>query len=385
MSYQDFTLNPLTPFWTGDLDCDSSRLRVSGLLGSLRWWYAGLIRGLGGKTCDGSAENKACLYSFKESKKLCPACWLFGCTGHARRFRLTAERLNPQRLGFTTSKEVYTANSFWLWQTYGGEATGGAKSRDRDGTHYQFGVNTLWGETLRLRVSYAEAEKDEVVPVPALTYLLSFLSRYAGLGAKIQNGFGLFQLDSEADHKANIDLGKIFLKKEAQDSESLKFKTDPKALSLRHFFSYEFALKDFEAFQTNLRQIGSPASGGFNPCAFDLRYKYRLERPSGLRDQIKFAKSKGAANEMLGNSQARSDDERWASKVFVGHPFSDGSGAWFLRVYGYIPPLEALGLDDAEMTAFIREFYSGPNGLFPDSQIVNQFNFAQEFPDANQT
>jgi CRISPR type III-B/RAMP module RAMP protein Cmr1 len=379
----NFHLIPLTPFWTGDLDRDSSRLRATGFLGSLRWWYAGLIRALGGQTCSGQGQGKACLYSYEEPEALCPVCRLFGCTGHARRFRLIADRLNQQRLGFTTSNRVYSANSFWLWQTYGGEATGGTKRRDRNVTDYQFGVNQLWGEALRLRVSYAEADRDHIVP--ALTFLLFFLARYGGLGAKIQNGFGLFELDSKANHQGNIALGKEFITREAQGSKSLRFKTDPRALNIRNFFSYEFALKDFERFRTNLRNIGSQTTGNFNPCAFDLRYKYRLERPSGLRDQIKFSKGKGVANEMLGNSQARSDDERWASKVFVGHPYSDGRGAWFLRVYGYIPPLKALGLDYAQMTTLIRDFYSGQNGVFPGSKIVNQFNFAEEFPHANQT
>jgi hypothetical protein len=46
------TLKTLTPLWTGGVDQTCDRLHETGLIGSLRWWYEVLVRGLGGYACD---------------------------------------------------------------------------------------------------------------------------------------------------------------------------------------------------------------------------------------------------------------------------------------------------------------------------------------------
>jgi CRISPR-associated protein Cmr1 len=81
-----YDLEALTDVWTGDADTAISkiagRLITTGLLGSIRWWFEVLVRGLGGHTCDPSADRKTCL-----DRDHCLACELFGCTGWARKFR----------------------------------------------------------------------------------------------------------------------------------------------------------------------------------------------------------------------------------------------------------------------------------------------------------
>jgi CRISPR-associated protein Cmr1 len=75
-------LKTLTPLWTGGVDQQCDRLHETGLLGSLRWWYEALVRGLGGSACD-PTDNSPC-----RDDGHCAACELFGCTGWSRRFRL---------------------------------------------------------------------------------------------------------------------------------------------------------------------------------------------------------------------------------------------------------------------------------------------------------
>ena len=81
-----FELQALTEIWTGDANTAQSKnaslLITTGLLGSIRWWFEVLVRGLGGEPCDPSANQKACL-----NEEHCVACELFGCTGWARKFR----------------------------------------------------------------------------------------------------------------------------------------------------------------------------------------------------------------------------------------------------------------------------------------------------------
>lgn len=81
-----YELQALTDIWTGDADTAQSkqanRLIPTGLLGSIRWWFEVLVRGLGGRPCDPSSDQKACL-----SGQHCVVCELFGCTGWARKVR----------------------------------------------------------------------------------------------------------------------------------------------------------------------------------------------------------------------------------------------------------------------------------------------------------
>lgn len=71
----------LTKVWTGNINGKPNRLITTGLLGSIRWWFEVVVRGLGGAPCDPS--NTKCI-----DREHCVACELFGCTGWARKFRL---------------------------------------------------------------------------------------------------------------------------------------------------------------------------------------------------------------------------------------------------------------------------------------------------------
>ncbi len=105
----------LTPIWTGDENKKCSTLRETGIIGSLRWWYEALIRGLGGSACDPTDENSRCKLdrgklekAIKSGKteqealneQICSACQLFGCTGWARKFRLEVEKQNDTEIIF---------------------------------------------------------------------------------------------------------------------------------------------------------------------------------------------------------------------------------------------------------------------------------------------
>lgn len=104
----EIRLRTLTPLWTGGVDQTCDRLHETGLIGSLRWWYEALVRGLGGYACDPTSEKtkERCQFDSKAYeaarrdgkseedaiqaglRTVCTVCSLFGCTGWARKFRL---------------------------------------------------------------------------------------------------------------------------------------------------------------------------------------------------------------------------------------------------------------------------------------------------------
>lgn len=86
-----YQLEALTDLWTGSVILEErngqikektgpDRLITTGLLGSIRWWFEVLVRGLGGSACD-PTDTKC------EGWNHCVVCELFGCTGWARKFR----------------------------------------------------------------------------------------------------------------------------------------------------------------------------------------------------------------------------------------------------------------------------------------------------------
>jgi len=85
--FLEIKLETLTPIWTGGLDGKSDQLHITGILGSLRWWYEVLVRSVGGHACDPTTHT--CIYDHdKLHNGLCDVCLIFGTTGWARRFKL---------------------------------------------------------------------------------------------------------------------------------------------------------------------------------------------------------------------------------------------------------------------------------------------------------
>lgn len=80
MGAKCWRLRALSPLWTGDANGKNDRLITTGLLGSIRWWFEVLVRGLGGGACDPTRTR--C-----QDRSHCVVCELFGCTGWARKFR----------------------------------------------------------------------------------------------------------------------------------------------------------------------------------------------------------------------------------------------------------------------------------------------------------
>jgi CRISPR-associated protein Cmr1 len=87
MSELTITLNTLTPLWTGGVDGTMDRVHEAGIIGSLRWWYEAIVRGLGGRACDPVSDTKPKRCP-NDDGKYCDVCAVFGATGLQRAFRM---------------------------------------------------------------------------------------------------------------------------------------------------------------------------------------------------------------------------------------------------------------------------------------------------------
>jgi CRISPR type III-B/RAMP module RAMP protein Cmr1 len=177
-------LKTLTPLWTGGVDGTCDRLHETGLIGSLRWWYEALVRGLGGYACDPTEHS--CTFDEERYRKsradderqrlrdagVCDVCQLFGCTGWARKFRLKA---SDGEILFDGENVLIPSGR--VHQSRKGPRAGG------------------WFVFSKSRIGEIELE---IIPLgsvdlaPIFT-ILSLISRHASLGAKGSNGYGVIQ------------------------------------------------------------------------------------------------------------------------------------------------------------------------------------------------
>lgn len=171
-------IKPLTPLWTGDENRRSETLRETGVLGSLRWWYEALIRGLGGSACDPTTNSKC------EGKNHCDACELFGCTGWSRKFVLHIEALNESFAPFIITEPSGSKKPYFL-----GYYDSSGKTYKRNGG--------LLGE-YKL-VFYSEEDKLGLIKL-----LLKIAAEW-GLGAGVQKGFGIVHIEDKINF-SNVEL-----------------------------------------------------------------------------------------------------------------------------------------------------------------------------------
>lgn len=346
-------LKTLTPLWTGGVDQTCDRLHETGLIGSLRWWYEALVRGLGGYACDPTAEGR-CEYDPKKpappEKQLCAACYLFGCTGWARLFRLQVmkETTRQEPLHFYTTLD---ANKRWLGSIFGGEKR-----------NYQIGGMTVpFGEVC---LAWVGRGQDEKYAFAQLAWALDFAAKYGGLGAKLQHGFGQIALITsltEYTVQAEQDL-RNRLSKFKKEQNNLAHPTR------QRFFSYSLSIPSKNPLLQAILQakvVGSkPQHATYVPCAFDLRYKGDVVdgKKLGFRQWlISRGWRRDEVHALLGETKARRDEERLASRICFGMPWQN-QGVYTLRVFGFVPPELDMKKVEAEVKRYLDYLFGTQGG-----------------------
>jgi CRISPR-associated protein Cmr1 len=395
----------LTPLWTGDVDRDSSILRETSLIGSLRWWYEGLHRGLGNEVCS-PVEGKGCRFDTEVYKRakgrgigaateaglegVCMACRLFGCTGWARRFRMSATAMDPLPLFFVSNRRMANLTGNWLIRIFDGRKDTRTDHQGRRQTSFSFNNHSLWSDQLTLTFTLLhthQPEEDKCL----LAYLLYLVVTYGGLGAKVQNGFGQVKIcrwEGAWPDRA-VERGR-----EITQSMSRRGSINGDgAFNLARFFSHTYELASIHPYDREAAIIGQLPPGFryseyFIPCAFDIRYKSSSKNPFtgkganfGMRPFFRNRFGQGATNLLLGESRPRRDEDRAGSRINVSHLYRD-EGRWRLKIWGHLPAdladKHSRRIDVSEIAQAVDDFIAGPRGMFPGSHVVRRFKRREE-------
>ena len=338
----EIQLRTLTPLWTGGLDQTADRLHETGLIGSLRWWYEALVRGLGGSACDPTGDGR-CEYNPKNplppEKQLCPACYLFGCTGWARLFRLRViGELDKIPLHFCTT---LPANKRWLRDIF-----------RIDGVTVPFG---------KIRLEITGRNQDEEYALNQLAWTIDFAAQYGGLGAKLQHGFGQVVLETNLRDRATK--GEQAIKQRRTEFCQLPEKT--KNLPSRaRFFVFSFSVSANHPLLRSVLNANNlvgtaPRNAAFIPCVFDLRYKGdQLDgKQLGFRQWLLNKRwSKVQINALLGETRAQHDEERSASRLCMGMPWLDTEGKYAIKVFGFVPSTLSVEQVSSEIREYILQY-----------------------------
>jgi CRISPR-associated protein Cmr1 len=378
----EIRLKTLTPLWTGGVDQTCDRLHETGLIGSLRWWYEALVRGLGGYACDPTSENPQvrCEFdqkAYEQAKKdgkpeaeaisdglgsVCPVCYLFGTTGWARMFQLRAIEVPTTPLHFRTTIRM---NQSWLRRVFGG------KKQNIDSLQVPYGKLRFQFITRRYDAEYAKSQ---------FALILRIAADYGGIGARLQHGFGLFELPPEL---TDINLTQGLQNLQVNIQRGVLRSGGPiveTPFDLRNFVSLTFEIPKIQlnAFATekahHIGNINKKGEERYIPCAFDLRYKGAGNL--GMRQWLKGKGWKETTDpkrleelDILlgprsqwgrGNNQRQIDDDfRTASRVFFGMPYlKQGSqDTYILRVWAFWPPeLQSRLATPRELKTLLEEY-----------------------------
>jgi CRISPR-associated protein Cmr1 len=318
-SRDDLRIETLTPLWTGDIQGNSPYVKETGIIGSLRWWYEALVRGLGGYACDITSADprERCDYD-RDKTRICAACKLFGCTGWRRRFRLEViPQNNPQHPLF-----FITSSLKWWLETifeYPSQVAFG-----------KFGID-LYG-------------KDEFLS--SIKALFFFLSKYGGIGARNQYGFGQFKICDSA-HEKEYEENWIKLTKMEFPSEKSRSSYQGDLPSIKNFFFLKCKIKEdsplvieFKEEFKRIKMIPEDFDWSYMPIAPDLRYKgvfgdgCRL----GIRDYFREEEHiQGSDDEAIFGYVHGS--KKNSSKINVSHLYKEDESAknYLLKIWGILP------------------------------------------------
>ena len=304
-------IRTLTPLWTGGVDGTMDRIHETGILGSLRWWYEAIVRGLGGSACDPTSDDRCP----DKDGNYCDVCAVFGATGLQRAFRLEGPVWWNEERNRRLTIRVNRNRGWYLGRGFLGQG--------------EFHLRTL-----RLPEGWTHEDLQQTV---LLTLLL--ISCWGGLGPKTQQGYGVMQVIQIANGLTlNVEQAVEVLNENPKQRQ--KRRTNVSASNLPSLDGFFFAkirfpnqttsLNPNDEIEWYLNRANSAQRNAVLPLAPMVRYHLRgfmhPQRPpksSGCHENVR--------HRLMGELGKK-------SLIHVSHAYpAEDSNQWEFRIWGWIP------------------------------------------------
>lgn len=389
-----------TPIWTGGYEGRPKGLKMSGVLGGMRAFFEMLVRKHGGKTCDITSDNSSDRCNYDDNANICPVCALFGCTGLSKAFKIVF----PDNEGFHKAIETIPEKDSeipnrkhngeeyrhpveiakWIgvcaglsdkMRTYN-NALSDLANRAKISVYYP--ANEIDLKILPLRKTLKELTDEDTFNI--IKYLLYVMSVYHGLGAKVHQGWGIFEIKD--DNIENIkDKGFESLKKLITKFNQFHPAYEYQLPTANDLYMYEWEMLLPYKF-SRTAQI----TGNYLETGYAMRYRLRREIKffNSDRDKPFYDKTKTSAalqtewntevnklttpwsqtvwkdnipfTRMLFGLDNSTEDNKTAGLVGVSHQFKKEDGKWYVRLYARLPDMiDGLSLKPAETNEFLQQ------------------------------
>jgi len=346
----NLTIQIRTPLWTGGVETGRmDRIHETNIIGSLRWWCEAIVRGLGGDVCNPTSDNLAERCP-RNNESYCDVCRVFGATGLRRAFRL--------RMGSGVPLLVDSPRNIPLPS---GRIHKTRKGSPRAGGWY------LMGESVT-----GAAVPLEVIPLSSvdigshLRPVLALIDRYAAIGAKVSNGYGVVNIleDKQPIEAKNEDL-------DALSRAQSQLRPQHTLPDIRDFFFAKIRFNEpanDPNWWQNIRGISEAIEGRVTGANGQVNVYRRNTRENEERCQragkdlqtifengllaiapavrnwlrfqwfqslFRFRHAPKRLEDYIFGSTRRQNN--MASKINVSHAYRLENGQWELRVWGWIP------------------------------------------------
>ena len=310
-------IKTLTPIWTGGVDRSCDRLHETGILGSLRWWYEAIVRGLGGYACDPSSDG--CTYDSKKGpSSICLACQLFGCTSYARRFRLVVEGGgNAGRLVVVKLKNPGKRN------------------------HPGWQIPCKLAEPFALHFDPMQPNGLDSLDKASIYYTLRLMERHGALGAKTSHGQGVVKITDWGGLPGEMEADAWI---QAMEDRPAKDKTNKQSWpNMGEFIGGTVTMIDsatskpdwWNALALNgLKNLSLGPNPTWLPSAPAVRAHLRSWLRSSQNVPNFTGDLKSSRHRRMGTIQPPVGPK--GSDIFASHLYRD-SEQWQMRVFAYVP------------------------------------------------
>ncbi len=299
----EIKLTTLTPIWTGGADGKSDRLHLTGIMGSLRWWYEAMIRGVGGHACDPGKHT--CLYDPEKPPYfgLCDVCRIFGATGWARRFKLivsdnTLQARKPAASSVDNSgRRVFTLSDDHPVSNH---------SRPR----WYLNGDPLYGDlTLQITVTGTlDKEGRQPLDPKIIAALIQFIADWASIGAKPQMGLGVVHLTNRQSTRPLLEHLQQVVAIHEKNKDRKSYNDYDELPSLHNMLFARIRVNRTPVTETD---------------GFDLKYDLRGDFREAFKDD-------NLRHTIMGSVHR---GERQGAKIMMSFPYENG----IIRMWGWIP------------------------------------------------